>query len=511
MIITHVAIQLIILFICNTLAFSFEISQTSIERYKNKLLNYERIKSLYKMLDYQPIWDEKRIEELKFLIEKSKFEGLNSDAYKVIIYSNNIERELKLTDNLIKLAYHTYYGIVNPSKVFERWDFPKKEDKVITILSDLIKQDRLRELFEILSPKYENYKILKEHLKKYYELADKEDGSRIELKEKLKIRDVHPSIQKVRKRLYLLGYLNSLTESTLYDEKLEQAIKKFQETHNLEADGILGKETLRALNMSIQERILQIRVNLEKYRWLPENLGDRYILINIPSFELNLYSTGKLLLQSRIVVGKNYKNDFRPTPLLYSTIKQIIINPDWYVPYKIAIKDILPRIKKNPEYLIKDKIKVYLNGEEQDPMKIDWSSIDETNFPFKLIQKAGKNNALGKIKFYMPNNFDVYLHDTPHRHLFSHKRRTFSSGCIRIEKALQLAQILIENNTLKDWNEKKLNEALKSQETIHIILKQPVPVYILYFTNFVKGSDLYFLEDIYDYDKIIAKHLRMRY
>lgn len=502
-----VFLQLIVLFILSLPALSFDISPTSIDRYKRELFNYKKIKSLYGMLDYQPIWNEKRIEEFKHLIAKSKFEGLNSDNYKLEISTNGLEKELLLTDILIKLAYHAYYGTVNPSRVFAQWEFPKKEDKVMKVLSDLIKQDKLGELFETLSPKYEDYKLLKVHLKRYYELLEKENWDKIEIKEKLKIGDKHSLLPQVRKRLYLLGYMDSWTESLFFDKKLEEGIKKFQESHNLNVDGILAKNTLKALNMSLKERIIQIRVNLEKYRWLPETMEDKYIWINIPSFELKLNSINQILLHSRIVVGKNYKDDFRPTPLLYSAITQIVINPDWYVPYKIAIKDILPKIKQNPEYLIKEKIKVFSNDKEQDPLIIDWAEIDENNFPFKLIQKAGKNNALGKIKFYMPNNFDVYLHDTPQKNLFLHQKRTFSSGCIRIEKASQLALFLMENNTKKDWNEAKLKEALKTEETIYITLKQPIPVYIFYFTNLVKDSYLYFFEDIYGYDKMIANHI----
>ncbi|MCS7215485.1 MAG: L,D-transpeptidase family protein [Thermodesulfovibrio sp.] len=463
--------------------------------------------SFYKEFNFQPIWNEKRIETLKYLVKNSKYEGLNSKEYEINISNSTIENELNLTNTLIKLAYHTYYGRVNPSKVFERWDFPRKKDRVLKVLSDLIKQDKLEEFFEALSPIYKDYKTLKEYLRLYYEIESRDDGDRIELKNKLKPGDIHPLISKIRKRLYLTGYLDSYTESNLYDEKLEKAIKKFQELHNLESDSIIGKATIKALNMRIKDRILKIRINLEKYRWLPENLEDKYIWINIPSFELDLYESGQILMHSRIVVGKKYKEDFRPTPLLFSEIKQIVINPDWHIPYNIAVKDILPKIKKNPEYLINDKIKVFLNNEEVDPLKIDWTGIDEKNFNFKLVQKAGKKNALGKIKFHMPNNFDIYLHDTPQRKLFLHKVRTFSSGCIRVEKAYHLALLLIENNNKKELNEKKLKEALNSEQTVYINLKNSIPVYILYFTNIIKNSELYFLEDIYEYDKMIAKYL----
>ncbi len=492
-------------FICES--FASESIINSLEKCENRIFNCEKIKALYRLLNFHPVWDEKRIEELRKLIEKSKFEGLEPTYFRIDFSESNIEKELKLTNTLIKIAYHAYYGFINPVKVFEKWDFPKKEDRVIQTLVELIKSDNLSALLDIFSPKYENYRVLKEHLRKYYELLDKEKWNRIEIKGKISQGESHPSIPEIRKRLYLLGYLDSYSDSQLFDEKLKEAVVKFQQIHNLEPDGVLGKNTIKALNISPREIITQIKINLEKYRWLPETLGEKFLYVNIPSFELNLYDRDKNLLQSRIIVGKDYQEDFRPTPLLYSKIKQIIINPDWHIPHKIAVKDILPKIIKNPQYLTKENIKVYSDNEEINPTTINWSIINEKNFDFRLIQKAGKSNALGQIKFHMPNDFDVYLHDTPDKKLFTKNKRAFSSGCIRVQKALPLALILIENNNTKNLDESKIREVLNSEKTFYINLKNPFPVYILYFTNIVRGSDLYFFEDIYGYDRTIAKYL----
>lgn len=479
----------------------------SIEKCNSRILNCEKIKNLYRALDFEPVWNEKRINDLKVLIEKSKFEGLDPSHYKVDFSGTKDENELRITNILIKIAYHAYYGFINPAKVFERWDFPKKRDIVLETLIELIKDDRLLSLFDRLSPKYENYRLLKEYLIKYYNLLDREKFNKIDLKGKIKPGQMHPAVAEIRKRLYLLGFIDNSSESPFFDEKLKEAIVKFQKLHNLEPDAIIGKNTIKTLNLSIKDRINQIRINLEKFRWLPESFGEKYILVNIPSFEAYFYDKGQLLLYSRIIAGKNFQEDFRPTPLLYSKINRIIINPDWYVPHKIALKDILPKILKNPQYITSENIKVYKEGEEIDPSTIDWKNIDEKNFNFKLIQKAGKNNALGKIKFHMPNNFDVYLHDTPDKKLFTRNKRAFSSGCIRVEQALPLALMLIENNNSMNWDGNKFKEALKSEKTFYINLNNPVPIYILYFTNLVKDGELYFFDDIYGYDSLIAKHL----
>lgn len=481
---------------------------TFLEKCNSKEHFCQKITELYKSLEYQKIWNSKRIAELEKLINYSKFEGLNHEQYLKELKKYSAEDELKLTNILIKLAHHAYFGTVSPSKVFERWDFPKKEDRVIKTLVTLIREDRLSDLLRELSPKHEGYIQLKEQLIKFLQLEEKDIKEKIQIKGKLQMGNSHDQIPLVKRKLKILGFFEVSDESPFFDQKLKEAIERFQRRHNLEVDGIIGRGTVKALNMTISERISQIKLNLEKYRWLPENLGDRYIVVNIPSYELKLIEKNRTVLETPIIVGKNYKEDFRPTPLLYSKITQVVINPDWYVPQKIAAKDILPRIKKNPQYPIKEKIKIYQDGKEIDPLQIDWSQYSEDHFPFKLIQKSGDKNALGRIKFHMPNNFDVYLHDTPDKRLFSKNRRAFSSGCIRVEKAFNLAMLLINNNNLKDWTEEKLKEALKTEKTHYISLKNPIPVYILYFTTTVKNSELFFFEDLYGYDLIIKNSMK---
>ncbi|MFN3947505.1 MAG: L,D-transpeptidase family protein, partial [Aquificaceae bacterium] len=228
-----------------------------------------------------------------------------------------------------------------------------------------------------------------------------------------------------------------------------------------------------------------------------------YILVNIPSFELFLIEDGQVKLSSKVIVGRNYKDDFRPTPMLYSKVESITINPKWYVPVSIAVKDLLPKIKKNPSYLTKKGFKVLSMGREIDPLSVDWSMYNEKNFPFMLVQEAGPQNALGHIKFNFPNPFQVYLHDTPDRHLFKHTKRAFSSGCIRVDKARELALSLLGG----DWTGRQLAEMIKSRKTQTIKLKEPIPIYILYYTAFERDGKLHFREDLYGYDTILSQNL----
>lgn len=499
-------VSLLLLFCITSISYGTPLKD--IESCKPRDYFCQKAKELYRALDGQKIWNTTTIRELESLIEKAKFEGLNHERLRKKLNRISQNDELELTKLLIEISHQIYFGTVNPKRVYERWDFPRKEDKIVPYLTTLIKENRLSELYREFSPKHEGYVQLREHLRSLYTIEGKDRALKIQVRGKLELGTKDESITTIKRKLRLLGFYDSDDDSPLFDSKLSEAVKRFQVRHGLDGDGVIGKNTLNALNRSISARIMQVKLNLEKYRWLPENFGERYILVNIPSYELKLIEQGRIVLESPTIVGKNYKEDFRPTPLLYSKITQIVINPDWYVPQKIAAKDILPRIKKNPNYPLKDKIKIYHEGKEIDPLQVDWNQYSEENFPFKLVQKSGDRNALGRIKFHMPNSFDIYLHDTPDKKLFSKNRRAFSSGCIRVEKATELAQLLIKNNT-KGWDEQKLKEALKTEKTYYINLISPIPVYILYFTNIVKNSELYFYEDLYGYDELLGKFLGM--
>ena len=318
----------------------------------------------------------------------------------------------------------------------------------------------------------------------------------------LRYGDKSPCIDEIRFRLFLLGDMQEYNPSESFDDALLQAVKNFQRRHGLPESGVIDQKTLAELNVSPRDRLRQIYLNLEKHRWLPEDFK-RAVVVNVPSFELFLIEGGSVKLYSRVIVGRNYVKDFRPTPMLYSRIESITVNPRWYVPVSISTKDILPKVKKNPEYLKRKGFRVFLGEEEIDPLQVDWSQYNERNFPFRLVQEPGRRNALGVIKFNFPNPFAVYLHDTPERHLFNHTKRAYSSGCIRVEKARQLAISLLGEG----WNDKRLENLIKSGQTQTLRVNPPVPIYILYFTAFERNGVLHFREDLYGYDTILSRAL----
>jgi murein L,D-transpeptidase YcbB/YkuD len=286
----------------------------------------------------------------------------------------------------------------------------------------------------------------------------------------------------------------------LFDETLEHGVRRFQRRHGLKVDGIVGPATLAALNVSVEERIRQIKLNLERWRWLPHDLGQKYVMVNIANSELNIIENDHIIKKMRAVVGRKT----RRTPIFSDQITYLELNPYWHIPPKIARKDILPHIHNDPRYLIKQRIRVFENWKDQaseiDPLAIDWSLITENNFSFKLRQEPVPSNALGRIKFMFPNKFGVYIHDTPARNLFRRTKRYFSSGCIRIEKPVELADYLLRDNP--QWPLDKLKAAINSQKREIIALPEPVAVYILYWTAWVEeDGSINFREDVYGWDK----------
>jgi murein L,D-transpeptidase YcbB/YkuD len=253
---------------------------------------------------------------------------------------------------------------------------------------------------------------------------------------------------------------------------------------------------LEALNVTAAERIRQIEVNLERLRWMPEDLGrDMLVIVNIPEFRLRVVEDGNEKLSSKIVVGKYGGN----TPVFNSSIKSIIVNPYWSVPHNIAAEEVLPLIKKSPEYLPYKGMKVLSGTRIVHPWTVDWEKVTAQNFKFQLRQDPGPRNPLGRIKFNFPNPFDVYLHDTPDRRLFEWEERNFSHGCIRVENPTELAVVLLGKDPEK--SRKQILSATDTGKETVFPLAKPVGIYVIYFTAWVDDAGkLQFRKDIYNHD-----------
>ncbi|UCE07671.1 MAG: L,D-transpeptidase family protein, partial [bacterium] len=259
---------------------------------------------------------------------------------------------------------------------------------------------------------------------------------------------------------------------------MKESIRKFQQRHGLDVDGAIGTKTLAALNTSVDDRIRQIEVNMERWRWLPQDLGKRHILVNIANFELDVVEDGNQVLTMLVIVGKTY----RRTPVFSDKMTYLVLNPYWHVPPNLARQDILPQIKKDSTYLARKKIKVFdswgADTKEIDPKTIDWSKVTIKNLIYRFRQDPGLENALGRIKFMFPNQFNVYLHDTPSLELFKKMVRDFSSGCIRIEKPIDLAEYVLRGDP--KWTRKDILAALAKGVEQTVRLPEPIPIHLLY-------------------------------
>jgi len=301
----------------------------------------------------------------------------------------------------------------------------------------------------------------------------------------------------------------SVKDGTLFDEAIEQAVRKFQRLNGLETDGILGSQTLQALNISAEQRVRQIIVNMERWRWLPQDWGHRYVLVNIAMFNLDVIENEQLVMDMRVIAGRPY----RRTPVFSDRVTYLVLNPSWEVPDKIARKDLLPKIKKDPQFLGQQKIKNFKgwgsNTREINPDGVDWKAVTASNFKYRFRQEPGPQNALGRIKFMFPNQFDVYLHDTPARNLLGKSRRDFSSGCIRIEKPVEFAEYLLRNHPA--WPPEKIRSSLNSSEPVEqtVQIPEPINIHILYWTVWLDHDNLItFSPDIYGRDSALDAALR---
>jgi murein L,D-transpeptidase YcbB/YkuD len=292
----------------------------------------------------------------------------------------------------------------------------------------------------------------------------------------------------------------------LFDAELETAVRDFQERHGLKPDGAIGQETLRMMNVSIDDRIDQIIINMERWRWIPKpkEMERKHIFVNIPEYILYAKDKGKTVFNMRVVVGKTMNS----TPIFSDKLEYIVFSPYWNVPFSIIDQEMKSKILANPGWLEQMDMEVVKgsgkNAVPVDPNSIDWSGITKENFKYVVRQRPGPKNPLGDIKFIFPNEYEVYLHHTASEELFNQTQRGFSHGCIRVEKPVQLAQFLFSDKP--QWTEPAIMEAMHAGTERYENLAEKVPVYIVYFTAWVdeKGR-IHFRDDIYGHDKVLEK------
>ena len=313
-----------------------------------------------------------------------------------------------------------------------------------------------------------------------------------------------PRITLLRARLEVSGDLEKdPNASDRFDEQLEAGVKRFQRRHLLEADGIVGAATLAALNVPVDKRIAQIRVNLERARWVLHDLPEEFVIADIAGFRVRYTRDRQVIWDGRAQVGKPY----RKSPVFRDRIRFIEFNPTWTVPPGILRRDVLPAIKRDRNYLTrKNMVVLTQGGAPVDPAGIDWSQYPGKGFPYMIRQQPGPDNALGRVKFMFPNKHLVYLHDTPSKSLFDRDRRAFSSGCIRVENPFDLAEHLLHDKP--GWNRDRIMQMIESRQTTRVNLERPVTVALLYWTVAVEpDGTVLFKPDIYERDDAVLASL----
>ena len=476
---------------------------------------------LYERNDFQLLWQNpQNVKDLLDDIGSIEEDGLNPEDYhlsQLLVLKLRLDEmespdpslladyDILLTDSLVRLCYHLQFGKVDPESLDPAWNMTRqvRNQNPVGAIEKRLRTGTLARGLRNIRPEIGYYELLKKVLKKYRAIQDAGGWEPVPEGPTLKPGMTDPRIIHLRKRLTVTGDLDPTdTDSDYFDEDLEAAVMRFQERNRLKPDGAVGKNTYAALNITVKQKIDQIRVNLERARWVSHELPSDYIAVDIAGFRAYNFEGIKPTWTSKVQVGKPY----RKTPVFKSKIKYIVFNPTWTVPPTILEKDILPKIKKDPGYLNKMKISVIdRKGMTVDPNSVDWSQYSKSA-PYTFRQEPGPHNALVRIKFIFPNKYFIYLHDTPSRALYGRQDRAFSSGCIRVEKNIELAELLLDDPV--KWNREKIQELIDSNETQRVNLPKPKPVILLYVTIwFDENNNIIFKKDVYGRDRQVLDGL----
>lgn len=475
----------------------------------HRLLQYPAVvEDIYRNNNNQMIWfDLQQSSKLEFQLEVIHHAGFSSTFSRQLSYlqfyrkSNRwYEYDLLATDTL--LLYMSYAEVAKTRG--QDWFFERKMPRTLPLPPNssliathrAIAQQQLGELIDAYTPDSSGYMDLVDtylHMVKYQKLNTPlySQTGLAKVGDKLQQRDV------LLQRLEIVdvNLLDVRKDVSWYDRTLETAVKQFQRLHGLKADGIIGPETIKWINLPIEKRLAILAINAERNRYWPVQ-RDTIIVVNVPSFQMKYWNSGQEVFQSKVVVGKKA----RPTPVMMTKLDSLILNPTWNVPWKIMVEDIIPKVKQDREYLARQNIMIIPKWGSQEvinPDEIDWDNLNPHQFPYRMTQLSGQANALGLYKFNTPNRRAIYLHDTPSKGLFDETQRAFSSGCIRVENADVFADTLLQTQGLVIEQEEQVSPTPNQA----IPLKSRIPVHIIYQTAWYEEGNVHYREDIYRLDR----------
>jgi len=527
---------------------------------------YKTLPQLYKERDYAALWIDgdgptPQAYEMIEIIRNSSNEALDPDYYNLSEIEDALNRidqdrnsghsyeaqdlaelDLLLSNSFLTYAHDLHYGRVRAEQINLELSTAERPVNLSNLLITAIETNQVQGTLDSLLPKYPMYTKLRISLKEYREIAANGGWQPVPYGDKFKKGARGQRVLALRKRLTVTGELDSsVAQSDLFDETLDQAVRKYQQRNGLYVDGVVGKSTIEALNVPVEERVSQIELTMERWRLLPQYLGNRYILVNIANYHLYGVENNNDSINMRIVVGKPRWN----TPMFSEEMTHIVINPYWNIPPSIFKDDIAPRIKEDPEYMAKRNIdalglkapqKIVVeetevvevqenvesaevtegnNAEEEQLSEVEIQNKKAQeeyaskvlSGKYSLRQNPGPGNPLGRIKFLFPNRHSVYLHDTPNRGFFRRAQRNFSHGCIRVEKPIELAEFVLYSDP--SWTQSTIQSNINKGKIKTVHLEQTIPVYVLYFTAWVDNDGyVNFHKDVYGLDQTLYNALR---
>jgi len=484
-----------------------------------------------------------RAQDLLSIIAKAQDEGLDPKDYQAKDFKalfakfeqargdtaqrNALEREIDvaLTGTYLNWASDYYRGVANPRDGKNPdWKVKPNKIKLHKALLTFLGERKSRYNYYEFAPLHPEYSYLKKALMAYR--AQERAGGWPVLPATLKLKpgDSSPAVPALRQRL--LGRAPAsgagapvatpvsnnpsapaAAPDQLYDQDLVNAVKMFQQDAGLKADGVVGGETLKQLNVPIGQRIDQLILNMERWRWLPKKFEENYLLVNIPEYKLHVYEQGKEAFSMRVIVGKA----LNATPIFSDKMEYVVLSPYWNVPFSIIENELREKLVADPAgYLERLDMEVVKGSGRKatvvDPSSIDWANVTEKTFKYTLRKRPGPDNDLGEVKFIFPNSNDVYLHDTPHDALFSQSQRSFSHGCVRVEEPIKLATYLLRDQP--KWSQQAIQDTIAQRREKYVTMKEKLPVYLVYFTAWADADGHpHFREDIYGHDKALAREL----
>jgi murein L,D-transpeptidase YcbB/YkuD len=507
-----------------------------VRRDRDRLALWKTMKALYVSHQHEPIWinglrPTSRFDDLIAALNGIRAHGINPERYDIdaleaaraatsrrLLRRRPLEEiavvplDVRATWAWIRAAADLSAGAADVEGPADKlWRLKRQKIDFQKKLASAIDRGAIQQQLAAFAPANPEYLRLKDAYENYVAIAEAGGWTSLPMNLTLKKGDRSPHLAALAARLHATGDLGSKrfeevregsnrskgSTEPVYGGELAEAVARFQHRHGLEPDGVVGRRVVAEMNVPVASRIRQLELNLERWRWLPRDLGERYIFVNVPEYRLEIHEGQRIALAMNVITGAKST----PTPIFSETLTHIVFSPYWNVPDGIASGETIPAVQADPSFLNRNQIEVVgTSGKVVDPSTIDWSAAtDEGEFPYRFRQRPGSSNSLGLVKFMFPNEYDVYLHDTPADLLFKRAYRALSHGCVRVEQPQRLAEYLLKDQP--EWTADRITEAMRSGEERHVKLWRPIAVHLMYWTARVhEDGTVHFRPDVYGRD-----------